>query len=395
MQSHRELGQQLELFHFPSYAAGMACWLPRGLAIWRSLSDLCEQIAVDHDYQEVRCPQLADASLWQRSGHWDKFAERMFSFDVDGRQHALKPMNCPAHAELFASRPRSFRDLPLRIAEQGHVHRLEPSGSLNGLLRVRAFCQDDAHLFCRSEQVAGEVQSCLLIAQQVYGLLGLQFEAELSLRPDQRLGDDALWDRAEEALQQALDGAQVPYELRAGEGAFYGPKIDLHVRDALGRSWQMGSVQLDYLLPERFELAYRAESNQFERPVMVHRAIFGSYERFIAILLEHFDGWLPLWLGPEAVRVLPVADAHAAHAEQVVAALRGAGVRAGLADGGPLGGRVRAAHQARVPVLAVVGDREVADAAVSVRRGPDALKVSELVDRVSGAVKARSLELPW
>lgn len=396
--SHRWLGEQMDLFHFSAHSPGMACWHPRGLRVYRALEEYCRELGERYSYEEVRSPLVCDSRLWERSGHAEKFADKMFALSVDGHPAALKPMNCPGHADLYALRPRSYRELPLRLWELGHVHRLEQSGELNGLLRARSFVIDDAHLFCAPEQVPGELAACLHIAQEVYALVGLGLRAELSLRPAQRLGDDALWDAAERGLRDALDEAGLAYVDQPGEGAFYGPKVDLHINDALGRAWQMGSVQLDFQLPIRFDLRYvgpdgRDESRAGEpyRPVMVHRAMFGSLERFIAILIEHFDGRFPLWLAPEAVRVLPVgADQHA-YAHHVAARLRAAGVPAGVDPHGPLGGRIRAAQSLRVPVVAVTGAREADAGAAALRRGADqrVVGLDEAVESLGAEVRER------
>ena len=396
--SHRWLGEQMDLFHFPAHSPGMACWHPRGLRVYRALEEYCRELDERYSYEEVRSPLVCNSGLWERSGHADKFADKMFALSVDGHPAALKPMNCPGHADLYALRPRSYRELPLRLSELGHVHRLEQSGELNGLLRARSFVIDDAHLFCAPAQVPGELGACLLMAQEVYALVGLALRAELSLRPAQRLGDDALWDAAERGLRDALDQAGLAYVEQPGQGAFYGPKVDLHIDDARGRAWQMGSVQLDFQLPIRFDLRYvgpdgRKESPGGEpyRPVVVHRAMLGSLERFIAILLEHFDGRFPLWLAPEAVRVLPVGAGQHAYAHRVAEALRAGGVRAGVDADGPLGGRIRAAQSLRVPVVAIAGAREADAGAVTLRRGADqrVVGLDEAVEALCAEVRER------
>jgi threonyl-tRNA synthetase len=392
---HRRLGEQLDLFHIPDDSPGMAAWHPRGLVLYRALEDLVRELHARFGYQEVRSPLVCASALWERSGHAAKFADKMFGLDVDGLDAALKPMNCPGHAELFAHRPRSYRELPLRLAELGHVHRAEQSGEINGLLRARSFVIDDAHVFCRPGQEAEELRGCLRMAREVYDLFGLVPHAELSLRPEQRLGSDALWDRAEGALRDALVAAGLRFEERPGEGAFYGPKIDLHVEDGHARSWQLGSVQLDYQLPGRFGLEYVNEAGVPEEPVIVHRALLGSFERFIAIVLEHLDGVLPVWLAPEAVRVLPVGAAQAAYAESIARGLREAGVRAHVDADGPLGGRIRAAHAARVPLVAVAGEREAGASEVAVRRRGERAQSPVAVDafaaRLAEAVARREL----
>jgi threonyl-tRNA synthetase len=373
--SHRWLGEQLDLFHFPAHSIGMASWHPRGVVVYDALAAYGRELNARYGYQEVRSPLVCDIQLWERSGHQEKFAERMFQLGVDGRPAALKPMNCPGHCDLFALRPRSYRELPLRIAELGHVHRLEQPGELNGLLRARSFVIDDGHVFCAPAQVAGELIECLRMAQEVYELFGLALVVELSLRPEQRLGDDRLWDRAEADLRDAVREAGLSFEERPGEGAFYGPKVDLHISDALGRSWQMGSVQLDFQLPLRFDLRYvdaggsshDPEGNP-HRPVLVHRALFGSYERFMGVLIEHYDGRFPLWLAPEAVRLLPVGGGQAEYAQEAAGRLADAGVRCAIDGAGPLDGRIREAHRLRIPLVAIVGASEMAAEEIALRR---------------------------
>ncbi len=399
--SHRWLGEQLDLFHFPAHSLGMAAWHPRGLVVYEALAAYGRELDARYGYQEVRSPLVCDSRLWERSGHQEKFADRMFQLSVDGRPAALKPMNCPGHCELFALRPRSYRELPVRIAELGHVHRLEQPGELNGLLRARSFVIDDGHIFCAPGQVAAELAACLRMVREVYELFGLPLAAELSLRPEQRLGDDRLWARAEANLREALCEIGLPFEERPGEGAFYGPKVDLHISDALGRSWQMGSVQLDFQLPIRFDLSYvgpdgksQDEDGGLYRPVLVHRALFGSYERFIGILLEHFDGRFPSWLAPEAVRVLPVGGKQSAYAQEMADRLADVGVRVGIDRDGPLGSRIRAAHDLRVPLLAILGERETAAKQVALRRqGSEhqiVVSLEEAIAMLSQTVSQRS-----
>jgi threonyl-tRNA synthetase len=398
---HRWLGEQLDLFHFPAHAPGMASWHPKGMVMLDVLHAYVRELNRRYGYQEVRSPIVCDHALWERSGHLDKFADKMFHMRVDGRRSALRPMNCPGHCDLYDHRPRSWRELPMRIAEQGHVHRVEQSGELNGLLRARSFVIDDGHLFCAPEHVDAELAACLAMIGEVYDLFGLEPLAELSLRPEQRLGDDALWDRAEDGLRAASSQAGIAFVEQAGEGAFYGPKVDVHVADSLGRAWQMGSVQLDYQLPERLDLRYvaangtdRDEDGRPHRPIIIHRALLGSFERFVAILLEHFDGRFPLWLAPEAVRVLPIGANQRDYAQEVVERLEGASVRAALVDDGPLAGRIRAAQSARVPVLAVIGEREQDATGVALRRGPDQrlLPLDTAVSLLADEVAQRRLE---
>src|ERR1022692_1947232 len=296
LRDHRKLGRELGLFHFSDVSPGAAFWLPAGTGMYNALVSLSREMGSERGYSEVKTPLIYDAELWKVSGHWGKYKENMFTVQVEEREMGVKPMNCPGHAHLFASRRHSYRDLPVRYSEPGLLHRNEASGVLHGLLRVRHFAQDDAHIFCTEEQVHEEVEGCLEMAFATYGRFDLDVRLELSTRPEERIGDDEMWDRAEGKLTSALDAQGLTYELNPGDGAFYGPKIDMHMTDSLGRSWQLGTVQLDYSMPERFGLSYTGADNQEHRPVMIHRALFGSYERFIGIMLEHYGGALPLWL---------------------------------------------------------------------------------------------------
>jgi len=394
---HRRLGRDLDLFHTSEVSPGAPFWHPRGMVVWNELSSLWRQLNGERGYREVRTPILYSIELWQRSGHWEKYRENMFTTYKDERLLGLKPMNCPGHVEIFAADRRSYRDLPLRLAEQGLVHRDEPSGALHGLMRVIHITQDDAHIFCTADQVEDEVIGCLELARTIYDIFGLPMRLELSTRPENRIGDDALWDAAEGALTRALDRAAAEYELNPGDGAFYGPKIDLHMTDSIGRSWQMGTIQLDYQMPERFEISYTGEDNAEHRPAMVHRALFGSFERFIGILIEHFAGAFPLWLAPLQVSVLPVADRHNEHAERVVGELAAAGLRA-EADlrSESVGRKIADAEHLRVPYILVVGDREAESGQVSVRRrgagNLGARPLAELRDELVAERDSRALE---
>ena len=366
---HRRIGRELHLYHSSEVSPGGPFWHPRGMIVWNELTALWRELNRERGYQEVRTPILYSADLWKQSGHWDKFRDDMFFTQKDDRLLGLKPMNCPAHVQIYAAGQRSYRDLPLRLAEQGIVHRDEPSGALHGLMRVIHITQDDAHIFCTHEQVQDEVIGCLELAQTIYDIFGLDLRIELSTRPENRIGDDALWDDAEAALQGALQAVGVEYALNEGDGAFYGPKIDLHMTDSIGRSWQMGTIQLDYQMPERFDITYAGEDNAEHRPAMVHRALFGSFERFIGILIEHFAGAFPLWIAPLQVSVLPVADRHNGYAQSVVDELAAAGIRA-EADtrSESVGRKIAEAEVQRVPCILVVGDREAEAGTVSVRR---------------------------
>ena len=365
---HRKLGSELGLFRFSPVSPGAAFWLPHGTRVFNALVALSREMGERHGYTEVKTPQIFDSSLWETSGHWGKYRENMFVTQAEDRQMAIKPMNCPGHAHLYASERHSYRELPIRYSEPGLLHRNEPSGTLHGLLRVRHFGQDDAHIFCTEEQVQEEVAGCLEFAFATLGLFGFDVQLELSTRPERRIGSDEMWDRAEDALRRALEDKGLAYELNEGDGAFYGPKIDYHVKDSLGRSWQLGTVQLDYSMPERFGLTYTGADDSEHRPVMIHRAAFGSYERFIGILIEHLAGRFPLWLAPVQAIVLPIADRHNAYATEIVGGLRGAGVRVEVDERSEsIGRKVRDAELRKIPLMLVVGDREAETATVSVR----------------------------
>jgi threonyl-tRNA synthetase len=388
---HRKLGRDLGLFKFSEVSPGSAFWLPKGTRLFNELVSLSREMGEPRGYQEVKTPLLYDSELWKTSGHWDKYRENMFLTETEDRSMGVKPMNCPGHAHLFGSQQWSYRDLPVRYSEPGLLHRNEPSGTLHGLLRVRHFCQDDAHIFCSDDQVQEEVAGCLEFAFATYKLFGLEAKLELSTRPEQRVGDDELWDRAEGALKTALDSGGWDYSVNEGDGAFYGPKIDLHITDSLGRSWQLGTVQLDYSMPERFDLSYTGADNAEHRPVMIHRALMGSYERFIGILLEHSAGDLPFWLAPVQVLVLSVADRHADHAEEVAAGLREHGIRAEAdARSESIGRRIREAELAKTPVMLVVGDREMETGEVSVRERGAGDEGSESVPSLAARLVARA-----
>jgi len=365
---HRRLGKDLGLFDFSELAPGMPFWHPRGMVVWNVLEDLRRRENLRRGYEEVRTPLLYDSDLWRTSGHWEKYQEHMFRLEIEERDFALKPMNCPGHCLLYSLAPHSYRDLPLRIAEAGNLHRNELSGVLHGLLRVRHFVQDDAHIFCTLEQVPDELLACLDYAYYLYDLFELDMRVELSLRPENRLGTDEEWDLAEAELVKALAAKGLEYTESEGEGSFYGPKIDLHMADSLGRSWQLGTVQLDLQMPKRFGLVYQGDDNAEHMPAMIHRALLGSFERFVGIYLEHTGGDLPLVLAPEQVRILPVGDTHRADAESLADRLRADGLRAEVDERDEtLGRRIRDAELEKVPYVVVWGDRESLES-VSVRR---------------------------
>ncbi len=392
---HRRLGQQLGLFTFSDVASGSAFWLPAGTSVFNELIALSREMGRPRGYAEVKTPQLYDSSLWKTSGHWDKYRENMFITESEGRAMAIKPMNCPGHCKLFSLQRHSYRDLPVRYSEPGLLHRNEPSGTLHGLLRVRHFVQDDAHIFCTEDQIQEEVAACLEFAFATYEVFGLDVRLELSTRPEKRIGSDELWDRTEQALANALESQGLPYEISPGEGVFYGPKIDMHMTDSLGRSWQLGTVQLDYNMPARFELTYTGADNAEHRPVMIHRALMGSYERFIGILLEHFSGELPVWLAPVQAIVLPIADRHAQHGENVTARLKAAGLRAELDDRTEsIARKIRDAELRKIPYMLVVGDREEETDEVALREhrlgDVGSLPAQAFLDRLLTETKTRS-----
>ena len=392
---HRKLGRELSLFMLSDLSPGSPFWLPHGTHIWNELTRMWRQENVSRGYEEVRTPILYDVDLWKQSGHWDKFRDNMYFTDVEDRPMGLKPMNCPAHIQIYKRELRSYRDLPIRYAEQGLVHRHEASGTLHGLLRVRHITQDDAHIFCTDDQVEEEVVRCLDFGYFIYHLFGFEPEPRLSTRPEQRLGTDEMWDRAEQALAGAMRAHGIDFEVDEGEGTFYGPKIDLHMTDSIGRAWQLGTVQLDYQMPERFELAYTGADNAEHRPVMIHRALMGSFERFIGILIEHYAGEFPLWLAPVQAAVLPIADRHVDYARRVADELRAAGLRAEVDERTEsVGRKIREAELRKVPYMLVIGDREAEQRAVALRRHREGdlgtVPLDEAVQRLVSEAAARS-----
>ncbi len=366
---HRKLGKDLGLFTFHPWAPGATFWLAKGATLYNTLADYMRSVLFPAGYVEVKTPIVFNKGLWETSGHWSHYRENMFLVESkDGEEMGLKAMNCPGHMLVFASEMRSYRDLPLRLHEQTPLHRNEASGVLSGLTRVRQFSQDDAHCFVTDDQIGSEVEALLKLVQRVYRDFGLEYTAKLATRPEKFLGEVATWDAAEAALRDALERAAQPYVLEAGEGAFYGPKIDFDITDALGRKWQCGTIQLDYQMPARFELRYVGSDNTTHTPVVIHRAIFGSFERFIGILIEHFAGAFPLWMAPVQVSVLPITDRANVYAHEVLTALTAAGLRA-VIDERPekVNYKIREAQLQKVPYMLVIGDREAADRAVAVR----------------------------
>jgi threonyl-tRNA synthetase len=374
---------------------GSGLWLPGGTEVFNSLVELSREMGRERGYLEVKTPQLYDSALWKTSGHWDKYRDNMFVTEYEDQAMAIKPMNCPGHCQLYSLQQHSYRDLPLRYWEPGLLHRREPSGTLHGLLRVRHFAQDDSHIFCTEEQIQAEVAAVLEFAFATYNVFGIDVRLELSTRPEQRIGSDELWDHSEAALRQALEDHGLDYELNEGDGAFYGPKIDMHMTDSLGRSWQLGTCQLDYNFPARFGLTYTGADNAEHQPVMIHRALMGSYERFIGILLEHLSGELPPWLCPVQAIVLPIADRHNGHGTEVRDRLRRAGLRAELDDRGEsVARKIRDAELSKIPYMLVIGDREQETDSVAVREHREgdlgSMPLEDFIERLRVQVKTRA-----
>ena len=373
---HRKLGREMELFHFQDEAPGMVFWHPDGWTIYRELQDYMRRRQIEAGYREIHTPQVVDRVLWEKSGHWEAYRENMFLVEVDEegarekRTNALKPMNCPCHVQIYNHGLKSYRDLPLRLAEFGSCHRYEPSGAMHGLMRVRGFVQDDAHIFCTEDQIQDECAGFIGLLSRVYADLGFEkFDIKLSTRPDVRVGSDAIWDKAEAALKGAIERLGLPYEINPGDGAFYGPKLDFKLTDAIGREWQCGTFQCDFNLPQRLEAEYVGEDGARHVPVMLHRAVLGSFERFIGILIENYAGKLPLWLAPRQVVVASIVSGADDYVAEVVAALRAAGIRA-EADtrNEKINYKVREHSLAKVPVIMAVGMNEVEGRTVSIRR---------------------------
>ena len=385
---HRKIGRQLGLFHTQAEAPGMVFWHDHGWRIYLLIQDYIRQRLVEADYQEVHTPEVLDLALWQKSGHWENFKDNMFITSSEDRTYAIKPMNCPCHVQIFNQGLRSYRDLPLRMAEFGSCHRNEPSGSLHGLMRVRNFVQDDAHIFCTPAQMGDEVRSFNDLVFDVYRDFGFEdIQVRLSTRPEQRVGSDEVWDRAEAALKDALESRDIEYQIQPGEGAFYGPKIEFSLTDCIGRVWQCGTMQVDFSMPERLGAVYVDEHGEKQVPVMLHRAILGSVERFIGVLIEHYAGNLPVWLAPVQVQVLNITDAQAEYAESVARRLQKLGFRAECdLRNEKIGFKIREQTLAKVPYLLVVGDREKADGTVAVRQrdGSDlgSMRLEAFADRL-------------
>jgi threonyl-tRNA synthetase len=398
---HRRLGKELDLFHFHPFAPGAAFWTPNGTTLYHVLSENMRQLALDSGYVEIKTPLLYNKGLWEISGHWGKYKENMFLvLDNESGEHdfSLKPMNCPSHHLYYGMKRHSYRDLPLRLHTQDVLHRNEISGTLSGLTRVRQFAQDDAHIYCLENQVPDEVKRFVALVDRVYGSVGLEYTAKFATRPPQRIGDDALWDRAESLLKSALDALGRPYELKPGDGAFYGPKIDFEVSDSIGRKWQLGTIQLDYNAPERFDLVYIGEDNAEHRPAVLHRAVYGSFERFIAILIEHFAGAFPYWLAPVQMTVLPLSEKFVDYAAEVGKQLKAAKIRVEVDHSNEkLGAKIRVAQLKKIPYMLVVGEKEAAAGTVSVRKrgtgDQGSMEIAALIEEARGLEESRSLTL--
>ncbi|CAM8311573.1 ThrS Threonyl-tRNA synthetase [Candidatus Methylopumilus universalis] len=392
---HRKLGKQLDLFHMQDEAPGMVFWHPKGWSIWQEVEHYMRKMFLDYGYQEVRTPTVMDKTLWEKSGHWQNYRDNMFTTASENRDYAVKPMNCPGHIQIFNNTLHSYRDLPLRLAEFGSCHRNEPSGSLHGLMRVRGFTQDDAHIFCTEEQIKDEVAQFIVMLFKAYQDFGFKdVLVKLSTRPEKRVGSDDTWDKAESALKAALVENKLEFDLQPGEGAFYGPKIEFTLKDSLGRLWQCGTIQLDFNLPERLGAEYVTEDNSRKHPVMLHRAIVGSMERFIGILIEHYSGAMPLWIAPTQAVILNIADAHASYASKVMDELKKNHIRCDSdLRNEKITYKIREHSLQKIPYLLIVGEKEMeaGQVAVRTRKGEDlgSMSIKSLIDRLNQEVQTK------
>jgi len=388
---HRKLGRELELFMFSEEAPGMPFYLPKGAVLRAQLEGFSRELQLERGYVEVRTPFLMNQRMWEQSGHWDHYRDNMYFTEADDARFALKPMNCPGHMLIYGNELHSYRELPIRLCEFGQVHRHELSGALNGMMRVRTFCQDDAHLFVRPDQIAEEIGGILDLIDRIYRVFGFSYTMELSTRPEDSMGSPELWEQAEAALASVLDHRGSDYRINPGDGAFYGPKIDFHIHDAIGRSWQCATVQLDFQMPEKFDLHYIGEDGGKHRPVVIHRAVYGSIDRFMGILIEHYGGQFPLWLAPVQVKLIPVSPQNLDYAMQVKRQLAAAGIRSEVdARGEKLGYRIRQAGAEKIPYLLILGDQEQADGSVSLRKRGEGDKGAFSLD---GLIAAWSREI--
>ncbi|WP_409297295.1 threonine--tRNA ligase [Peribacillus sp. SCS-26] len=392
LRNHRKLGQELGLFTSMEEAPGMPFFLPKGMTLRNELEAFWKTKHRLAGYQEIKTPIMMKQELWEKSGHWEHYHENMYFSDVDDRRYAIKPMSCPGAVLIYNSRLRSYRELPIRFAELGLVHRHELSGSLNGLLRVRSFTQDDAHLFVREDQIEAEISAILDLIHEFYEKFGFQYEIELSTRPEVFMGEVQMWDKAEASLESVLKSKGLLYKVNEGDGAFYGPKIDFHILDSLGRSWQCGTVQLDFQMPQKFGCTYIGEDGKAHVPVMIHRAIYGSIERFMAILIEHFEGGFPLWLAPVQAGIIPIAEVHMDFALRVREELEAAGIRTEI-DPRPekIGLKIREAEMQKIPYMIVIGDREMQSGILSVRgrkaKKQDALDIGQILEKFASEME--------
>lgn len=384
---HKKLGKELELFMIAPEGPGFPFFLPKGMVLRNVLEDFWRDIHRKNGYVEIKTPMILNEELWHRSGHWDHYKENMYTTKIDNVDYGIKPMNCPGGMIVYKSKMHSYKDLPIRAGELGLVHRHEKSGELNGLFRVRCFTQDDAHIFCLPEQIEDEISRIIKLVDEVYSIFGFEYTLELSTRPEDSMGSDEQWEMAEGALKKVLKDLDMPYELNEGDGAFYGPKIDFHIKDSLGREWQCGTIQLDFQMPERFDLTYIGEDGEKHRPVMLHRVIFGSIERFIGVLIENYAGAFPTWLAPVQVKLLPIADAHVDYANEVKAKLEDVGIRVELDDRNEkIGYKIREAQLQKIPYMLVLGDKERESNSVGVRSRKDgdigAMDLDEFIAKI-------------
>ncbi len=391
LRDHRKLGKELGLFTIFEQGPGFPVFLPKGMILKNLLIDYWRQIHKREDYMEISTPVMLDRSLWETSGHWEYYRDIMYTLKVDGADYAIKPMSCPGGMLVYNQQPRSYKELPMRLAELGLVHRNEKSGTLHGLMRVRAFTQDDAHIFMMQEQVITEIQNVARMIDEVYEKFGFAYTVEVSTRPEKSIGSDEDWEMATEALMKAMDATNMPYTINEGDGAFYGPKLDFHLKDSIGRTWQCGTIQLDFQLPQRFEVSYIGADGEAHRPIMIHRVLFGSIERFIGILIEHFAGKFPLWLSPVQVKILPIAERFNDYAKEIADNLREAGLRAEIdCRSEKIGYKIREAQLDKVPYMIIIGQKEVDAGKISVRSRElgdvGSMKLSDFMERLSDEI---------
>ena len=392
---HRKLGKELGLFTLMDEGPGFPFFLPKGMILKNTLIDYWREVHTKAGYQEISTPMMMNRALWERSGHWDHYKDNMYTTVIDETDFAIKPMNCPGGLLVYKTQLHSYRDLPLRLGELGLVHRHELSGALHGLMRVRCFTQDDAHIFMTKEQIKDEIKGVVALIDEVYSLFGFKYHVELSTRPEDSMGSDEDWEAATDSLKDALEEIGLDFVINEGDGAFYGPKIDFHLEDSLERTWQCGTIQLDFQLPERFELEYTGADGEKHRPVMIHRVVFGSIERFIGILIEHFAGAFPLWLAPEQVKIIPVSDKQLDYAKELLSKLEAEHIRASIDDRSEkMGYKIRQAQLEKIPYMLVVGDKEMEDGTVSVRSRKDGdagkIAVDKLVAKLVEEIKTKA-----